>query len=757
MKYLVIVESPAKKNKIQEFLNSIPNHSFIVEASYGHIRYFANKLKSIDIKNNFKPTYGIIKEKNKVVILLKKYAKKVDEVIIATDLDREGEAIGYHVIETLGLNVKNTKRICFNEITKKAVVSAFNNYRFLDINLFNAQQTRSILDLLIGFEISPLLWKAVQPKLSMGRCQSPALKLISTKENKINEFKSEKTYDVKANFIINNNNIEASLSEKIKSRDKIVKLLPKIISFKYRLLLQEKKIITTSPSPPYITSSIQQDVSQKYGISPKVTMNILQKLYEKGKITYMRTDSTFISELMLKNIEDLCNEKYPGLFKKKIYKNKVSNAQEAHECIRPVNINLSSLSDSFSEIDNNIYRLIYNRTIASQMLPCKETNYIYNLISVNDNKIIFTFTKKIVNKLGYKIVYNVDQDDDSKIIKLLKDNSIHKIDTAVAKEKYTNPPPRYTEASLIKELEKKGIGRPSTFASIVSRLFERKYVKKEQTHNYTKIPIEVFTIDKTNKLNISKEEINMASQKNKLFITNLGKLVYDFMQENFSNINSYTFTSEIENDLDEISKSKKNWVDITNKVYQSFHPNVLKIKNNSEISSNYKSKKLNLIGKHKGKNIYSYIGKYGPCLQYGEQDDNPKYISCNKNIDDISLSEAINMFNYPKLLGNYKKHPIYIKMGKYGYYISYLENNISIDKAEVDMKTAISLITEKDKKVIKKFKNLVILDGPYGAYIRYNNKNYSIPNEIDSKSLTKKECDEIIKDSKTKKKYNKKN
>ncbi len=751
MLYLVIVESPAKKQKIQSFLNTIPNHSFIVEASCGHIRYFKNGLKSIDISNNFKPTYDIIKTKKDVVKNLKFKLKEANEVIIATDIDREGEAIGYHVAECLGLNIAETKRICFNEITKKALVDAFHNPRELDANLYNAQQTRSILDLLIGFEISPLLWSNIQAKLSAGRCQSPALKLLIQKENVIKNFTSNKSYNLSAEFTIFNK-INATYYKEVKNREKIVKLLPKLVKYEYKLDNCKKSNSTSAAPAPYITSSIQQDASSKFGMSPTVTMSVLQKLYEKGKITYMRTDSTYIADTFIENIKEYCDEKYPGLFQKKEFKPKTDNAQEAHECIRPVK--LVEIDDEFDANEQKLYKIIFNRTIACQMKKYKEEVYEYTLTSTKKDIHKFKFTLKKIIDLGYKKVYTSDTSDDQELIEKIELNSLFKPNKIEAIEKNTKPTPRYTEASLIKELEDKGIGRPSTFATIVAKLFERKYALKQTKHNYKDIELETFCIKPKEKLEIKTKKSKSVSEKNKIFTTDTGELVSEFMDNHFSNIVSYDFTSEVESDLDKVADGNEEWTEIISKVYNTFHPTVDKLKSDSSINKTYKDKKLKSIGQYQDKNVYTYIGKYGPCIQLGEHGESPKYASISKDdypdINEIKLEDVIHLLKYPIDLGEHESKKILIKKGPHGLYINHNGNNVSIEDDSITLEQAIEKLNEKKSNVIKEFKDLKIMNGKFGPYIKKGSKNVSIPKSKDPAKLSKKECLEIIKNYKPK-------
>ena len=669
MKYLVIVESPAKKNKIQQFLNTIKGHSFIVEASFGHIRYFANGLKSIDTKNDFIPTYSVTKDKSKVVKNLKQLKKKVDDVVIATDLDREGEAIGFHIADVLNLSLNDTKRICFNEITKNAVVNAFKNSRNLDHNLFHAQQTRSILDLLIGFEISPLLWSSIQPKLSAGRCQTPALRLIHEREKKIEDFKSNKSFQLTGIFNIYQK-IEANYTKELLDKNKVKSLIQKLIDHQFKLVNITDKISKQNPPAPYITSTIQQDASSKFSMSPSLTMSVLQKLYEKGKITYMRTDSTAISDNFMEKIIEFLDINYAGYFKKRQFKSKVSNAQEAHECIRPVS--LDDLPEDYPNNEIKLFNMIRQRVIASQMRHYSEKNFTYTLESIQSKVHKFTFTLTKVIDEGFKVIYNSQTESNDNLIKKIKVGQIYEPLQLIATEKNTKPIARYTEASLIKELENKGIGRPSTFASIVGKLFERKYAIKKSNHNYKDIILDIISI-KSGDTSVKEEQkqTKSISEKNKIFITDIGKLVNEYLETHFNDICQYNFTAKMESDLDKIADNKVNWVKVTRDVYDTFHPTVIKLKGDTELKKSYKDKKTNLLGKYKGKNVYTYVGRFGPCIQYGEKDNNPKYVSINidefEDISAITLKQATELLKFPKELGTYNNSIVNLNKGPYGY------------------------------------------------------------------------------------------
>lgn len=758
MKYLAIVESAAKRQKIQSYLNKVPGHEFIVEASFGHIRYFENGLKSIDIENDYKPTYAVTTDKKKVVSKLKAVQKKVDEVVIATDIDREGEAIGFHLVDVLGLDPENTIRICFNEITQKALLEAWDTRRTLNRHFYNSQQTRSILDLLIGFKISPILWKNIKPKLSTGRCQSPSLKMLCEREQLISSFNSVKTFKITGMFTIMKHRCSTNYFKEIKEKSEAERVLSEAINLTYDLThsREQNKMVTTNSPAPYITSSIQQDASSKFGLSPKVTMKELQQLYEKGKITYMRTDSTFISEHFMGVLETYINAHYPGEFKRKVQKNK-KNAQEAHECIRPVDIN-EQLDDSFDATKKKLFEMIRKRTIASQMKPFIEENYKYIFVDTESKKHAFWMTQSKFIELGWKKVYWVaeeDREDGSKFIDSVELKTYNPFEIT-ALEKNSKPPARYTEASLVKELENKGIGRPSTFSNIVSKLFEREYATKETKHNYKDVGLVKMTAKPQKEIEESVKKTKSTSEKNKIFVTEIGKLVNSFMIEHFEQISSYDFTSAIESDLDKICNEEEHWVDVIHKVYTSFNPKVVELSSSDEFKSNFKKAKSNLIGEYLGKNVYSYIGKFGPCIQLGDYDkesgEKPRYVSLSKedytDITTITLDQAIELLQYPKDMGLHNGKPVLIKKGKYGMYIECDRKRVSIESGDVTLTDCISKLNEKSGNVIHDFGTILVLKGKYGPYIKRNKQNYSVPPKYKGEgvleSCTKVDIERII-------------
>ena len=754
MKYLVIAESPAKKQKISGYLNTIPGHTFIVDASFGHIRYFKNGLNSIDVENNFNATYDIISSKRKVVKNLRDIAKTVDEVVIATDQDREGEAIGYHLIKVLGLNLENTKRICFNEITKSAIISAFNSPTTLDMDMFNAQQARSVLDLLIGYNISPLLWKAIQPKLSAGRCQSPALRLVCEREKEINDFQSNSSYELQAKFNVSlkddtDKEINTSYMDDITSIDKTRAELKRLFPLKYTLDEQGYKTSTSNPPPPYITSTIQQDASSRFNMSPASTMSVLQRLYEGGKITYMRTDSIAISNDFTKLCNEYINENYPGEFTSRTYKSKVANAQEAHECIRPVLLDITA-DDISDEMGKKLYDMIWKRTVASFMPAYKEDIYTYSFINGEDK---FSFTLKKNNTSGYKKLYYDNFPDDSQLISNLKFGDKYNPENILATEKHTKPKSRFTEASLVKELEKMGIGRPSTFSSIVNTVLKREYVVKQTKDKTEKISLNKLLISEIDDVQEEQFESKAPSQRGKLFPTNLGKIVNDFLIKHFNKINSYSFTSDINDKLDEISNGGRVWYDVVNEVYNSFIDKVKTLGNDNNIEITKKTVyKEELLFEHSSNKYYGYRDKYGVCVIRVDKEGNRKKVRVSKNLNltDIEADNVEEYFKYPIEKGTYNGEKVTIQKGPYGLYSKIDGKNISIPDENISLDGIIKLLKQKNSKVIKEWKSIKILNGPYGPYIQKGKKRVAVPKDQDPQKLTAKACEEIVKNFKPK-------
>ena len=758
-KILVIVESPAKCSKIQKFLGT----NYVVKASFGHIRNLDKKkgLGAIDVSNNFKPKFVNIVEKRKYINDLKLWKKKCSEVIIASDLDREGEAIGYHLIDILKLDINSTKRIVFNEITKKAIKKAVSAPKLIDMNLVNSQQSRQILDYLIGFELSPLLKKKNSKGswLSAGRCQSPALRLIYDRYQTIQSFQSSNYYELSGDFTnVNNINFSCKCTEKIKNYKEIKKLLNEFISCHFKITSINESISKSKPSAPYITSTIQQDLSNKLSISPKVTMQRLQKLYEAGKITYMRTDSKIISEDCMGKIKEyIITNHNESFYSERKYKNNSKNSQEAHECIRPVDVSIPNLDETFESIDKRIYSLIWKRTISSQMSELK-TKVLKIEISNDKNKIKFNTSFDKTLFLGYGIIYNLEKINEiDNIINKIELNEQVTYDKIDGNEKLTKSCGRFTEASLIKELEKKGIGRPSTFSSLVSIIFKREYVVKD-TREGDDITLKLINLEK-DKINEENKKTKSFKEKNKIFITDLGKIVIEFLIKHFDNILNYQYTSSMENDLDNIATGNMDKLTLLKKAYDSFHPIVDKLtKEKKEINWEEKNKKPVLgIDPVSGKEIYCYKAKYGPVIQLGNE--NPKYIAIPENIKykNITLDESIKLLQYPKIVGKYNNADIIIKVSKNGFYTHYKDKNYNLEDPNSEIEDIIKIIQEKDKSIIKEFSgNISIINGPHGPYIMRSGKYrkiVSVPYDKKTcpETITLQECNNLLK-----KKYKKK-
>jgi len=753
-KILVIVESPAKCSKIQSYLGA----NYIVKASFGHIRNIDKKkgLSAIDINNNYSPSFSVIAEKRKYVTDLQNQAKSCKEVIIASDLDREGEAIGYHLVHVLKLDITKTKRIVFNEITKKAINDAIQNPRLIDMNLVNAQLARQILDYMIGFDISPILWKHIKNNLSAGRCQSPSLKLINTKETEVIEFQSNTYFDLEGSFT-NINDIVFSCRSKntLKNRDKAVDTFQEFKNANFSIKSTTITESISKPSSPYITSTIQQDASSKLGLSPKVTMSVLQKLYESGKITYMRTDSKILSDQCRNNIKDYIIKNYNDKYHyTRQYKNNSKNAQEAHECIRPVDIDISEISDGFSSTEERLYDLIWKRTVASQM--AEMVTQIYKVvIQNNSNKILFESSFEKTLFLGYGIIYDYSEIDE---IGPIKDKIEEKQDVFIqniySSERLTSPPSRYTEASLIKDLEKKGIGRPSTYSSILDTLFKRDYIIKDsRTGEDTDMLI--ISLNKDKNIKEDSKKIKTNKEVNKIFITELGKIVIEFMDKHFTQILDAAFTADMENNLDEIAKGNFDWVSLIDNIYKSFHPIVDKLsKQQTEISWKEKNKRpVITINPINNKPIYCYKGKYGPVIQEGVDSD-CRYIGLPKDFDlvNVDIEHCIYLTTFPKIIGEINKTDVEVNYGSNGFYVKYNGKNYSITNPYIKLSEIESIINVNKKTVLKEFSGgISIRDGKYGPYIMKagkKNKIVSVPPQFkeDPCKLTLKECNVCLRD-----------
>ena len=762
-KNLVIVESPAKAKTIEKFLGK----DFVVMSSFGHIRDLPSKDMSIDLENNFEPNYIITEDKVKVVKELKAAVEKAEFVWLASDEDREGEAIAWHLKEALKLDKSKTKRIVFNEITKNAILKAVENPRDIDLNLVNAQQARRVLDRIVGYEISPILWKKVKPSLSAGRVQSVAVRLIVEREKEINNFKENKTYKVVADFQTTKQAlISATLNQRFETKDQALEFLKESSSADFTVQAVETKPSKQSPAAPFTTSTLQQEASRKLGFPVARTMQVAQQLYEAGYITYMRTDSVNLSDLALSQAKELILKEYgEEYFKSRKYSNKIKGAQEAHEAIRPTV--LSNTEVNLDSSAQRLYDLIRKRTIASQMADAKleKTNITIN-ISNREEK--YLCQGEVILFDGFMKVYqhtaNDEEETENTNQKLLPAvNQGEKLQhlTTTATETFNNHPPRYNEASLVKKLEDLGIGRPSTYAPTISTIQKREYViKMDKPASIREIEI---IISQNNSIKqISKKE-NYGAEKSKLNPTDIGTIVTDFLSQHFTDVIDYNFTAEAEKEFDSIAQGKEDWKNMIRDFYTPFHNEVLA----SEKTERSSGERLLGVEPQSGKNVYAKIGRFGAMIQIGESTDEekPRFASLTKeqSINTITLEEALNLFKLPRVVGQYNGMDIIANTGRFGAYISHNKVNASLPKTSspmtISLEECIALLEEKSKKQlpIKTFANgAELLNGRYGAYIKYNGNNYKIPKTMTAESIDEKALEEIINQEPTNKKGKKK-
>ncbi len=760
-KNLVIVESPAKAKTIEKFLGK----DYKVLSSYGHIRDLKKKEFSIDT-TNFQPDYEIPAEKVKLVKELKKEADKAETVWLASDEDREGEAISWHLYEVLGLNPDHTKRIVFHEITKNAILNAIKTPRNIDVNLVNAQQARRVLDRIVGFKISPILWKKVKPALSAGRVQSVAVRLIVEREREIQNFKSESSYRITATFLVPDSNgqnaeLKAELNTRFKTLDEAKAFLEKCKTANFTIDDITTRPLKKSPAAPFTTSTLQQEAARKLGFTVAQTMMVAQHLYEAGNITYMRTDSVNLSSLCINSskevISQLMGEKYlhPHQFS-----NHIKGAQEAHEAIRPTYMDKQEAGNSTAE--KKLYNLIWKRTIASQMADAELEKTTVTL-SVSGMKESFIATGEVVKFDGFLRVYKESYDDESPeqekemlLPPLLKGQQLERKEIT-ATERFTQHPLRYTEASLVRKLEELGIGRPSTYAPTISTIQQRGYVEKgDKQGNERSYNIILLKNDKISSK--SKTEL-IDNEKGKLLPTDIGTVVNDFLMQYFPQIMDYNFTANVEKEFDEVAEGEKKWNGMIKDFYKDFEPLV------EETSSLKMEHKVGerLLGTDpvSGKPVSAKIGRYGPVIQIGSanDDDKPKFAQMKKgeSIETITLEDALSLFKLPRNLGEYEGKEIIIGEGRFGPYVRHDNKFISLPKGsdpmDISLEEAIELIEAKKKaekeKHIKAFDEepkMEILNGRYGPYIAFDGKNYKIPKDKEPQKLELAECMDIIKE-----------
>jgi DNA topoisomerase-1 len=761
---LVIVESPAKAKTIEKFLGK----DFHVVSSFGHIRDLSKKNLGIDIGNDFTPDYEIPKEKIKVVSELRKAASEAKNIWIASDEDREGEAIAWHLAGVLKLDLSTTKRIVFHEITKEAISSAIENPRSIDMNLVNSQQARRILDRLVGFEISPVLWKKVQSSLSAGRVQSVAVRLLVEREREIIAFKPESSFRVTSIFrtddkIKENGIIRAEASKRFTDEKEAQKFLEFCSTSGYEVAGVTVKPGTRSPAPPFTTSTLQQEAYRKLGFSVAQTMAVAQKLYEGGKITYMRTDSTSLSKLALvKSREVIISEYGEKYAKTRQFKTKTKGAQEAHEAIRPAYPDNQSVSGNQNE--KKLYDLIWKRTIASQMADAVLEKTTIS-IDMDNAPVKFNATGEVIKFDGFLKVYTEssdleNSDEERYVIPPVKKGMPLYYNIVTASQKFTSPLPRYTEASLVKKLEELGIGRPSTYAPTISTIQNRGYVSREDRPG-EKRQIRILTLEGGKIIATSKTEIT-GREKSKLFPQDIGMIVNDFLAENFSEIVDYNFTAEVEEQFDEIALGNLKWTGMLKKFYVPFHKTV-----ENALEKKERKTGIRVLGNlpETGEPVTVRMGRFGPVAQIGnaENGNKPRFASLSKNqlLETITLDEALNLFRLPRTLGIHDGEEIIVGIGRFGPYIRYKGKFVSLKKGvddpyTVTIERALEVINERTenekKKVIKDFADIMVLNGRYGPYITRDKQNYRLPKGTDAEKLTKDECINIIdKSNKTKK------
>jgi DNA topoisomerase I len=764
---LVIVESPAKAKTIEKFLGK----DFLVKSSFGHIRDLAKKNLGIDLNNRYKPDYIVPAEKKKLVDELRKLAKNAGTVWLASDEDREGEAIAWHLFEELKLDKSNTQRIVFHEITKEAILKAVKNPRFIDINLVNAQQARRVLDRLVGFEISPILWRKIKPSLSAGRVQSVAVKLIVEREKEIKEFKSSSSFRVLGDFLVKDKSgkdqrLNAELEKRIKDKAETFSLLEKLKDASFSVKEISKKPAKKSPSAPFTTSTLQQEASRKLGFSVAQTMAVAQKLYESGKITYMRTDSVNLANTAISAAAKLIEKDYGKDFvKTRNYHTKSKGAQEAHEAIRPTYMDQSSVSGTNQE--TRLYDLIWKRTLASQMSDAllEKTS-----ISIKNDKVseLFIANGEVLKFEGFLKVYMESSDEESEedvkgLLPEIVENDSLTNEKIIATERFTLHPPRYTEASLVKKLEELGIGRPSTYAPTISTIQNRGYVVKEDREGGQRDITELILYKSVIKTNLKKE--NFGFEKSKLFPTDIGVVVNNFLEQYFKSIMNYNFTASVEEEFDIIAEGKLEWTEMIEKFYKPFHQIVSDTAENSERAKGEKELGVDPVS---GKKVIVKIGRYGPIVQIGQAGDEekPKFASLQKgqSLETISFDEAMELFKLPRTIGEYEDSEVLIGVGRFGPYVRHKSKFYSLKKGIDDPMTivldrAIELIETKREqeknKYIRKFDEmpgLEILNGRYGPYITCDGKNFKIPKGQKPEELSLEECKEIMKTAAKKKK-----
>lgn len=753
---LVIVESPAKARTIEKFLGK----DFTVVSSFGHIRDLTKNKLGIEVEKGFRPVYEVPADKQKVVAELRKLASKAKTVWIASDEDREGEAIAWHLVSVLGLDPSDTKRIVFHEITKDAITKAIKAPRQVDMNLVNAQQARRILDRLVGFEISPVLWKKVQPSLSAGRVQSVAVRLLVDREREIISFVPDTAFRLTGVFNGKNNEgrevvLKAECPKKFSTEEEAARFLESCRNSAFSVANVTVRPGTRSPAPPFTTSTLQQEAYRKLGFSVAQTMSVAQKLYEAGKITYMRTDSTNLSSLALSAAKEAVTSEYGAKYSRtRQFKTHARGAQEAHEAIRPAYFDKKEVPGSTNE--KKLYELIWRRTVASQMADA-EIEKTTITISMSGSPYTFNATGEVILFDGFLRVYSESSDsngtdDEKTILPGVPVGMPLTADTVSATQRFTTPPPRYTEASLVKKLEELGIGRPSTYAPIISTIQSRGYVAREDRPG-EKREIIILTLSGSKIARAVKSEMT-GKEKAKLFPKDIGMIVNDFLVSNFPDIIDYNFTADVEKEFDEIAAGEKQWSEMISEFYGPFHSAV-----DVSLSKRERTTGARSLGQDPatGQPVIVKMSKYGPVVQIGEasEENKPRFASLRRDqlMETITLKEALTLFDLPRSVGSFEDSDMIVGIGKFGPYVRHNGKFYSLKKGVDDPYTisgdrATELIIEKregeKKKLISDFGEIQVLNGRYGPYITKDKNNYRIPKGADPQKLTTEDCQAII-------------
>ena len=754
-KNLVIVESPAKAKTIQNYLGD----DYKVMSSYGHIRDLKKKNFGIDL-DTFQPEYEIPKDKASIVKELKAAASKAENVWLASDEDREGEAISWHLAEVLNLPIQDARRIVFHEITKPAILNAIKNPRAIDINLVDAQQARRVLDRIVGFKLSPVLWRKVKPSLSAGRVQSVAVKLIVEREREIQKFKSESNFRVTAEFNINGSTFRAELNRRFPTADKAREFLEACKGSDFKISDITVHPQKRMPAPPFTTSTLQQEAARKFGFPVSLTMSLAQQLYESGLITYMRTDSVNLSSLCVNACKDVISRTLGKEYSKpRKYVTHSKGAQEAHEAIRPTDMQNDAIEGSPQA--QRLYKLIWQRTIACQMSDAITEKTTVD-ISIKGHEEKFAASGEVVKFDGFLRVYreshdNEDANSENRTLPAIKKDDCPEAEEITATQRFSQHPPRYNEAGLVHKMEELGIGRPSTYAPIISTIQQRQYVTRGDKEG-TERKYDVITLKGGNINETTKTEITGA-ERNKLFPTDVGIVVTDFLDENFPEIMDYNFTADVEKQFDEVAEGKKEWTGLMHDFYENFEPQVEKTLADK---SGHKAGERQLgIDPQSGRPVFVKIGRYGPMVQIGQAGDEEKPVFATmkkgQSTETLTLEEALELFKLPRTLGEFEDKEVSVGAGRFGPYIKHDGKYVSLPKDEdplkVSLEKAVELILAKReaeaKRFIKSFEEdpeMEILNGPYGPYISYKKKNYRLPKDKKESAagLTFDECMKII-------------